>query len=58
MSDQFAADGDLDVVDDGTWWQIEEVGEGDSGFEIDVVNYSRGGVVEMPVLIEVRAIAR
>jgi len=52
-----AAEGDLDVFDDGVWGEVEEVSEIDAGLELDVVDGAGGFVVEMAVLIKVRAVA-
>ena len=55
--DEFAAEGDFDVLDDGPGWEVEDIGEANAGFEIDIVDHTGGGVVEMTVLAEVRAVA-
>ena len=52
-----AAEGDLDVFDDGVWWEVEKVGELDSGLEFYVVDGAGGFVVEMAVFVKIRAVA-
>ncbi len=54
---ELAAEGDFDVFDDGVGREIKDVGEVDAGFELHVVNRAGGFIVEMAVLIEVRAVA-
>lgn len=50
-------EGDFDVLDHGTGWELQDVGQIDAGFEIDVVDDAGDGVVEVAVFPEVRAIA-
>ena len=55
--DEFAAEGDFDVLDDGPGWEVKDIGEAYAGFEIDIVDHAGGGIMEMAVLAEVRAVA-
>lgn len=57
-ADEFPAEGDFDIVDDGAGREVEDIGEIDAGLEIDVMDHAGGGVVEMAVLAEIRTVAR
>src|SRR6478735_153385 len=57
LRDEFPAEGDFDILDDGAGRQVEEVGEAGAGFELDVMDHAGDLVVEMAVLAEVRAVA-
>ena len=52
-----AAEGDFDIGDHGISWEVEEIGEVDAGLEFDVVDGAGGFVMEMAVLVKVRAVA-
>ena len=56
-SGDFAAEGDFNVIDMGTWWKVEHVGEIDAGLETYIVDHAGGGIVEVAVLAEICAIA-
>lgn len=53
-----ATEGDFDVLDDGAVGQIENIAERVARLEVDVVDDAALGIVEMPMINEVRAIPR
>lgn len=55
---EFAAEGDFDILDDGSGREVEEVGEIGTGFEIHVVDHAGRLVVEMAVFFKIRTVAR
>ena len=55
--DKFAAQSDLDVVDDGSWRKVKEIGQIDARFEIHIVDHAGGGIMEMAVFAEIRTVA-
>ena len=58
ISGELAAQGEFDVLDDGTGRQLEHVCEMDAGTEVHIVDDAGFDVVEMAVLGEIRAEAR
>ena len=51
------AEGDFDVIDHRARGQLQYVGQTDAGAELDIVDGAAGGVVEVAVFGEVRAVA-
>src|SRR5215217_9551637 len=52
-----ATQGDLEVVDEGAGREFEEIGQFDARLDADVVDDSRGLVVEVAMLLLVGAVA-
>lgn len=57
MRSDGAAEGQLDLLDGGTGRDLHEVGEVDARLEGEIVNEIGRLIVEMPVLLEVGAVA-
>ncbi len=52
-----AAKGEFDVGNGGAGWKVEYVFEPHARLESDIVDFSGGLIMEMPVLMKIRAIA-